>query len=274
MEQRNNERIVIIIDGKIENENLIDEFINDTSRDTQKILKILEKEDENETNIEITFIPKEVTKMNNENTWYEVSIPETNEEYQKEYGYYIISINGEEKARYDALRWQIKRTTQYGKVTLYFNTIADVTEYSNICEYDLEGSNYVQKFEITYNQRKDLGIKTIVDKDTSDQYDYNVCTFVGDVTITVNGDMVYSLEDALNQNIITAEDILEQARTDEKYGLCEEGYYLDGGSTEYLYSDYTILKCNTLDGNKNLYIGMKGQILSQINKIENNNKSY
>ena len=92
----------------------------------EKILKILEKEDENETNIEITFIPKEVTKMNNKNTWYEVSIPETNEEYQKEYGYYIISINGEEKARYDALRWQIKRATKDGKVKLYFYSTVDL----------------------------------------------------------------------------------------------------------------------------------------------------
>ena len=258
---------VIITDGKIKNENLIDEFINDTSKDTKKVLKILEKEGKTETNIQITFIPKEVRKINEENGWYEVSIPETEEDYQKEYGYYIFSINGEEKSRHNALRWQIKRAIKDGMVNLYFYSIADVTEFPNICEYDLEGSNYVQKFKITYNQRKDLGIKTIIDKNTSDKYDYNVCTFGGDVTITIEEDMVYSLEDALSQNVISGEDILEQAKMDERYGLCEKGYYMDGGSTEYVYSDYTILKCNTLNENKDLYIGMSGQILSQINKI-------
>lgn len=262
---------VIITDGKIENENLIDEFINDTSKYKEKVLKIVEKHDENETNIQITFVPKEekISQENDENMIVNMTvyIPETEEDYQKEYGYYIFSINGEEKSRHNALRWQIKRATKDGMVKLYFYSIVDVTEFPTICEYDLEGSNYVQKFKISYNQRKDLGIKTIIDKNTSEKYDYNICTFGGDVTITVEGDMVYSLEDALSQNVISGEDILEQAKMDEKYGLCEKGYYLDGGSTEYCYSDYTILKCDTLDENKDLYIGMKGQILSQINKI-------
>lgn len=259
---------VIITDGKIENENLIDEFINDTSKDTERVLKIVERHDGNETNIQITFIPKEekISQEDDENMIVNMTaqIPETEEDYQKEYGSYIFSINGEEKSRHNALRWQIKRATKDDKVKLYFYSIADVTEFPTICEYDLEGSNYKQKFKITYNQRKDQGIKTITDKNTGD---YSLCTFGGDVTITIDGDMVYSLEDAVSQNVISKEDILEQAKMDERYGLCEMGYYLDGGSTEYVYSDYTILKCNTLDGNKDLYIGMSGQILSQINKI-------
>lgn len=152
--------------------------------------------------------------------------------------------------------------------------VCGIIFFVNQKEINEESNNDVQNFKLIYNQRKDLGIKTIIDKNTSDQYDYSICTFGGDVTITIDGDMVYSLEDALSKNIITGEDILEQAKIDEKYGLCEEGYYLDGGSTEYLYSDYTILKCNTLDGNKNLYIGMKGEILSQINKIQNSIGDY
>lgn len=269
------EDTVVITDGKIENEKLIDEFINDSLKDTQNTLKIIEKNGENETNIQITFVPKEeITTQENEIVNIIAHIPETDEEYKKEYGYYIFSINGEEKARYDALRWEIKRATKDGRVTLHFYTISDVTEYPQICEYDIESSNYGQKFKITYNQRKDLGIKTIIDKNTSDKYDYSICTFGGDVTITIDEDEVYLLEDALIQNIISGEDILEQAKTDEKYGLCERGYYLDGGSTEYCYSDYTILKCDTLDGNKNLYIGMKGQILSQINRIESSIGDY
>ena len=29
---------------------------------------------------------------------------------------------------------------------------------------------------------------------------------------------------------------------DEKYGICETGYYSDGGSTEYLYKDLYYIK--------------------------------
>ena len=258
---------VIITDGKIENENLIDNFINETSRDISKELNILVKENGSETNTQITFVPRESMEINQENDTITVHIPETAEDYQKEYGYYIFSINGVEKARYDSLRWQIIRTTTDGKVLLHFTSFAEITEFSEICEYDLKSSNYVQKFKMNYNQRKDLGIKTIIDKNSSDKYDYSVCTFGGDVTITIEKDMVYSLEDALSQNVISVEDILKQAKMDAAYGLCESGYYPDGGSIEYLYTDYTILKYNTLDGNKDLYIGMKGQIINEINKI-------
>ena len=152
--------------------------------------------------------------------------------------------------------------------------VCGIIFFVNQKEINEESNNDVQNFKLIYNQRKDLGIKTIIDKNTSDKYDYSICTFGGDVTITINEDEVYSLEDALSQNIISGEDILEQAKMDKENGLCEEAYYLDGGSTEYYYSDYTILKCDTLDGNKNLYIGMKGEILSQINKIENSIGDY
>lgn len=254
---------VIITDGKIENENLIDEFIKETSGGVSKKLNLIVKENNIEKNIELTFVPSEMGGREATLGY----VPETKEDYFKFYGYYILSINGEEKTKNDALRWIIKRINQNGKLTLSLNNIIHTSEFTNICEYDLEGSNYVQKFKINYNQRKDLEIKTIIDKNTSDQYEYSVYTFGGDVTITIDGDKVYSIEDALSQNVISGEDILEQAKIDEKYGLCEEGCYMDGGSTEYLYSNYTILKCNTLNENKDLYIGMSGQILSQINKI-------
>ena len=142
-----------------------------------------------------------------------------------------------------------------------------ISEKNIIDESNLEQNNYQQKFKLNYLQRKDLGIKTILDKNSSDKYDYSVYTFGGDVTITVENDMVYTLEDALSQNIISIEDILEQAKIDKKYGICQAGIYKDGGSTEYLYSGYTILKYDTLDGKNDLYIGMEGQIINRLNEI-------
>lgn len=90
----------------------------------------------------------------------------------------------------------------------------------------------------------------------------------GDVTVTIDRDMVYSLEDALKEKIITAQDILEQIKADVKYGICEDHFFSDGGSIEYIYEDFTILKYNTLDENKDLIIGMKGTIINQLNKIK------
>lgn len=271
-QNQNIDNMVKITDGKIENEDLIDEFINEVTKENAKTLKILVKDNNSEENLEVDFVPseqkkqEEISETNTTNTTV-FNVPDTEEYYQKAYGYYKFSINGEEKARYNKLSWSIDRMTKENKVTLYFNTYADITEIPIICEYDLDSSNYKEKFELNYHQRKDLGIKTIIDKNLSDKYDYNVCTFGGEVTITIEKDMVYTLEDAIQENIITVEDILSKAKMDEKYGICEGGYYSDGGSTEYCYPEYTILKYNTLDGNQDLYIGMKGQIINQLNEI-------
>lgn len=245
-QNQNIDNMVKITDGRIENEDLIDEFINEVTKENATTLKIIVKNNNSEKNLEIDFVPSE---------------PD---------GYYKFSINGEEKARYNKLSWNIDRMTKENKVTLYFNTYAELAEIPSICEYDLDSSNYEEKFELNYEQRKDLGIKTIIDKNLVDKYDYNVCTFGGDVTITIEKDMVYRLEEAIHQNVITVEDILYQAKMDEKYGICEGRYYSDGGSKEYCYPEYTILKYDTLDGNQDLYIGMKGQIINQLNEILDN----
>ena len=40
--------------------------------------------------------------------------------------------------------------------------------------------------------------------------------------------------------------------------------YLDGGSKIYIYNDYTIIKCNTLNGNRDVYIGSKDMNINDL----------
>ena len=122
-----------------------------------------------------------------------------------------------------------------------------------------------------------MGIKQIAKSNQYDNIDYGLYTIAGDVTITVEQDMVYSLEDALDQKIISVESILNQAKEDEKYGICETALFQDGGSIEYRYNDYTILKLNSLDGTKDLIIGYPYYDNFQnylINNIQIQNRSY
>lgn len=132
-----------------------------------------------------------------------------------------------------------------------------------LCSYAGENN------DLTYMQRKDMGVKQIAKINQFDNTDFEVYTLGGDVTITIEQDMVYSLEEALNQKIITVNSILEQAKLDEEYGICETAFYKDGESTEYRYKDYTILKFNTLDGNKDLIIGMSDSIINN-ESLKNN----
>ena len=252
--------VVIIKNNKIENENLIDNYIESSKTDGME-LNILDED----KNICIKYVAP--TEPQSGENGYDIG-DGSMETRKKVFGYYIHSVNGEIKGEYTDIDHEIKRGIGNEKVTLYFNADSiDYVEIPTICDYDLDSSNYSEKFKLTYSQRKDLGINEIFDYG-----EYKVKTFGGDVTITIDGDMVYKLEDALNQKIITPDDIVNQAKLDFKYGVCRNLYYEDGGSTEYQYwgkePQYTLLKLNTLDGDRDLIIGMIGQIIDLYNEMK------
>ena len=275
-ENQENQEVVIIDNGNIQNENKIDTFIDKGDNREAGILQIHIISNDKTDNMTVEFVPgtyeseisSEESNTESENT-VNRQVPRsvtTAEEYEKVYGYYKVTVNGEETGRYDGLRWHMRRVTKDNTVQVIMEPyLIEVTEFPAICEYSLENSNYEQKFELTYMARKDMGVKKIAEKNQFDNFDFGVYTIAGDVSITIEGDMVYTLEDALSEKIITVQDILEQAKQDLKYGFCEEAYYQDSGSREYRYAEYTILKYNTLDGNKDLVIGMQGSIINQVN---------
>ena len=251
-----NNDTVIIKDGKIENEQLIDEFIEEAvaTNNVNKELNIVQ----DDKNIKVTYTPGEYAVVD-----FARSVDDgTFESKKKVYGYYTLFVNDEIQGEFPRTGHFIKRRVSNDTVILYFD--APLIEYETmpeICRYSLESSNYTKKFEISYNQRKDLGIKTVFDAG-----DYSVMTFGGDVLVVIEGDMVYNLEDALNSKVTTPDDILEQAKIDLKYGVCEGRFFKDGGSIEYGYSNFTILKLNTGNVDKDLVIGMRGQIIDLYNK--------
>ena len=263
-EIKSNNAIVIINNNKIQNENLIDEFIEKAIDTNTEIQELNIKQDN--TNIKVTYTPGEFAKaMASKNNKEGITVPASDgslDSNKKIYGYYTLFIDGKIKGEYPLGSHTIQRTTSENIVTLYFNApLIDYSTIPEICIYSLEDSNYTKKFDLSYNQRKDLGIKTMYEANG-----YSVKTFGGDVDIVINGDMTYFLEKALSEKVITVDDILEQAKIDLKYGICQSAYYSDGGSTEYMYNQYTILKLNTLENEKDLIIGMGGQIINLYNK--------
>lgn len=272
--QEENQETVRIENGNIQNENQIDEFIEKVNNRHTASLSILVIEEGKENHIQVEFVQgKDVkeTVSEGENT-VNIQVPSsdaTSEEYQAFYGYYKITVNGEETERHDCIHWAMKRKTKDNIVQVTMEPyLIEVTELPIICEYTLESSAYEKRFELMYEGRKDMGVKRVAEMNQFDNTDFGIYTIAGDVMIIIEEDMVYSLEDALKQGAITVQDMLDQIKQDEKYGFCEIGYYNDGGSTEYLYADYTILKFDTLDGNKDLVIGMQGQIMQHVNKSD------
>lgn len=105
----------------------------------------------------------------------------------------------------------------------------------------------------------------IIDKNESDKYDYSIYGYGVNVNIVINGEEI-SLKEALEEDKITMDEILEKANKD----FPEPIIYKDGGSKEYHYDLYTIIKLNRLNGNRDVYIGMPDITLNTIltaNKI-------
>ena len=275
-EQAENQNIVIIENGNIHNEDKIDEFIRNRLEQETSSLQIITIENGKETHITVEFIQgqyQDENTLEEDNTdvinTVNMQVPSENaiSDYARVIdGYYRVTENGKEIGIYDHFDWEMRKITKDNVVQIVMKSnLIDVAENPVICEYSLESSEHQKKFELTYMGRKDMGVKKIAEKNQFDNLDFGVYTIAGDVSITIEEDMVYSLEDALSQGIITVQDILDQAIEDEKYGICERAYSQDGGSTEYRYADYTILKYSKLNGNKDLVIGMQGTILNQVN---------
>ena len=269
-----NDNVIIIEDGKIKNENLLDTFIKDSQNKQNSSLQINNISNEKTEIILLEYIQGEDVLNDNisENSTTISSVlsgDATVEEYQKYYGYYKVTTTDKEE-KFDDMHWDIRRQTTDNKVkVIFYGYFFDLSEIPLIFEYDLDSSLYEKKYELTYIEKENNELKKIAQRNEYDNIDYELYTLEGDVIITKEQDMVYSLEDALSKNIITVQSILDQAKLDEKYGICETEYYKDGGSVEYRYQDYTILKFNTIEGNGDLIIGRPNSIINNENLKKN-----
>ena len=80
---------------------------------------------------------------------------------------------------------------------------------------------------------------------------------ISNVYISVD-DKDLPLKEALEQGKITLNGIIARCNRDVAEGIIEEISYDDGGSQVYEYPEYTIIKYHTLDGNRDVYIGVPG----------------
>lgn len=119
------------------------------------------------------------------------------------------------------------------------------------------------EFTITFTKKKSNGKKLIINAKKSDDYDYNIYTYNGNIDIKVKM-RTKELKKALEDGDITMERIISQAESDAKAGLITATTFDDGGTVIYQYGTYTILKQHTLDGVEDVYIGPFGMKYSDV----------
>ena len=120
--------------------------------------------------------------------------------------------------------------------------------------YPIENEIPKKDFELIFNQYDDSQIRTIILEDETEKFDYNIYSYDGDVKVKIDN-KEYNLRDALLNDKITMDKIIEKANKDSQEEKVRSDMFSDGGTMIYKYDTYTIIKFNTLDNNKDIYIG-------------------
>lgn len=74
------------------------------------------------------------------------------------------------------------------------------------------------------------------------------------------------LREAIIQEKITIEEIIAKSNKDLDEKKITGDMIKDGGTMIYNYNNYTIIKCHSLDGNRDVYIGSKDMKISDLSK--------
>lgn len=228
-------------------------------------------------------------------------IPEENEENQESSSsfigtvleettkYMIVEPNADENERKSSDKIQVNYGVDhndylYGigrKVIIKYNGNILETYPAQIYSNDIETDGY-SDFELIIKKANSNNKKRILNnKDVSnDERDFNLYYYgLEGIDIKVNNEIL-SLEQALREGKVTLDGIISKANKDvqdakEKYSKLEEYQSSpklfpfvieanDGGSIEYKYKDYTIIKKHNLDGNRDVYIGIPEMNLDNI----------
>ena len=156
------------------------------------------------------------------------------------------------------------------KVIINYNGFIKETYPAQIVSNDIDHDGY-DEYEISVKesstpQKKKILNNTELYKNNSD---FDLYYFgLEEVNVKVDNKEM-SLEKALRDGYLTLDGIIAKANqdTDENepgeipYNLM----YKDGGSMEYHYENYTIIKCHTLDGNRDVYICNTETTLNKLN---------
>jgi len=187
--------------------------------------------------------------------------------------YMIVQPNEDEEERKTADKIQINYGTDhidylYGigrKVVIKYtgNIMETYPAQINTDEILIDG---YEEFELSVKEDENMKkTKILNNKEINiDGVDYNLYYYgINEVDIKVNNEIL-PLSEALKTGKITLNAIIVKANKDLDSKKIDGDIYKDGGSIIYKYDAYTIIKCHTLDGNRDLYICRKGITLENI----------
>ena len=218
---------------------------NDFQEEIKEYEKRFEEEMEKE---EYSFLGKVIESTSK----YIIVEPNENEEIRKSADKISIGLGEYNDALYE--------TGTNVKITYDGTVMESYPAQVNATKIELKSAD---NFEIVFKERQPIDsynrIYAILDKSETDKYNYSIYAYEGSVNIVID-EQEYTLREALLENKITMEEVIAKANKDFPDAIT----YDDGGSVEYHYENYTIIKFHTLDGNRDIYIGTKNMTINDL----------
>ena len=187
--------------------------------------------------------------------------------------YMIVEPNADEDERKSADKIRINYGTDhidflYGigrKVIINYTGYIKETYPAQIDTNDILTEGY-EEFKLTVKETNNKNKTKILNNQElyKNNSDFDLYYYGLDKVNILVDNKTMSLEDALKSGKMTIDGILVKANQDESDGKIKSKMYKDGGTTEWYYEDYTIIKCHSLDGNRDVYIGVPEMRLDNI----------
>ena len=172
------------------------------------------------------------------------------------------------------------RTYRYGKFSKLVTEQANEMTYillQNKIEGDLEEvtityykdnaksiNNYEFKYLLNVNKSKKTELYKVTQGKLAKKYNYDIYYYgLENVKIKIDNTEI-DLKEALLNNKVTMEQIIEQAEADKENEVINADMYKEGGTMIYWYGTYTIIKSHSLDGNRDVYIGLPEMTLNSV----------
>lgn len=183
--------------------------------------------------------------------------------------YMIVEPNEDEEERKSADKIIINYGTDHidylfgigRKVIINYSGYIKETYPAQIDSNDILINGYEEfKLEVKTSKNKDK-VKVINNKELNkNNIDYNLYYYgLDEVNITIDNKTM-PLKDALRSGKMTMDGLVIRANRD----FPNAPSYDDGGSIEYHYDNYTIIKMHKIDGNRDVYIGTKDMTINNV----------
>ena len=126
----------------------------------------------------------------------------------------------------------------------------------------LVGCNNQKEDDILINKDIDKNMRYVIMSDDNGEM-YKIYYYGIDSAMITVGEDNYDFEQAILTGTLTLDEILDEMKL---YGELNDGgtkIYKDNGSRKYFSDSYTIIKCNTVDGNRDIYIGDNDMLMEE-----------